>query len=148
MGFFNDTIFNALDNTVYDTIISVKIFSRLSHMSEEHSFLQKQAEHVRTQVRMPPVLHDALSAYAVDKGVSLNTAINVMVEFGLEWYDVENSSIVFGTYNGETLEKSAVFLTDFFQKNSKYKLINVETINRTGILYWYTFPKKEDGRPR
>ena len=117
-------------------------------MSEEHSFLQKQVDHVRTQVRMPPALHDALSAYAAHKGISLNTAINIMVEFGIESYDAENSSIIFGTYNGETLEESAVFLTDFFQRNSKYKLINVETINRTGVLYWYTFPKKEDRRPR
>lgn len=117
-------------------------------MSEEHSFLQKQVDHVRTQVRMPPALHDALSAYAAHKGISLNTAINIMVEFGIESYDAENSSIIFGTYSGKTLEESAFFLTDFFQRNPKCKLINIETTSQTGVRYWYTFPKKEDGRGR
>lgn len=117
-------------------------------MSEEHSFLQKQVDHVRTQVRMPPALHDALSAYAIDKGISLNTAINTMVEFGLESYDAENSSIIFETYNGETLEESAIFLTDFFQRHTNCKLVSIERINQTGVLYWYTFPNKEDKRPR
>lgn len=115
-------------------------------MSEEHSFLQKQVDHVRTQVRMPPALHDALSAYAADKGISLNTAIIMMVESGLKSHDTENSSIVFGTYSGVTLEQAAVFITDFFQRNPTYKLINIETTSQTGVRYWYTFPKKEDGR--
>jgi len=47
------------------------------------SLLQKQADYIRTQVRMPPDLHEAASQYAKENGMSLNAVINMFVESGL-----------------------------------------------------------------
>ncbi|WP_171065218.1 toxin-antitoxin system HicB family antitoxin [Acinetobacter sp. NIPH 298] len=47
------------------------------------SLLQKQADYIRTQVRMPPDLHEAASQYAKENGMSLNAVINLFVESGL-----------------------------------------------------------------
>ena len=47
------------------------------------SLLQKQADYIRTQVRMPPDLHEAASLYAKENGMSLNAVINMFVESGL-----------------------------------------------------------------
>lgn len=53
------------------------------HKMSNSSLLQKQVEHIRTQVRMPPNLHEAASQYAKANGMSLNTVINMFVELGL-----------------------------------------------------------------
>lgn len=45
--------------------------------------LQKQADYIRTQVRMPPDLHEAASLHAKENGMSLNAVINMFVESGL-----------------------------------------------------------------
>lgn len=47
------------------------------------SLLQKQADYIRTQVRMPPDLHEAASQYAKENGMSLNAVINMFVESGI-----------------------------------------------------------------
>lgn len=129
--------------------------------------MQKQTNFIKTQVRLPPEVHQLLVDFAGEHEYSLNSAIIELIKKGvsdnqptatnLSSNEESSKSIIFGEFNcihdereiplPKQQEYIAIKISDFFSRYPQYKLINIESLDKgRKFRYWYYFPKKEDGR--
>ncbi|MBC9229197.1 toxin-antitoxin system HicB family antitoxin [bacterium SPL81] len=105
----------------------------------------------RTQVRLPPELHDEIINFAASKDISLNNAMLELLSAGIENFNENSkgyklSSILFhpedGTYTDQKQlrAKANTKANNFFNKNKEYKPINFQLIEE-GLMCWYHKPK-------
>lgn len=117
--------------------------------------MQKQTNFIRTQVRLPPAVHQELVNFADEHDYSLNSAIIELVRSGLvrnmtglhQKEPDQRMSLFCGHYNGENYEVSMKFINDFFKNHPEYNLINLQVRDdNCGIYYFYEIPAHEDKR--
>lgn len=106
----------------------------------------------RTQVRLPPELHDGIINFAARKDVSLNTAMLELFSVGLENFNgnakgYKLSSVLFqpeeGTYesNKQMREKANFKANKFFENHEEYKPVNFQLVE-DGLMCWFLKPEK------
>lgn len=131
--------------------------------------MQKQTNFIKTQVRLPPELHQQLVDFADEFDYSLNSAMIELFKKALinkENIDCKpartertNSgrSIYFNDLNciedypkeplHKRIERVEQMISDIFYRNPQYQLINIETLNNgEKIRYWYSIPRSESFR--
>lgn len=131
--------------------------------------MQKQTNFIKTQVRLPPELHQQLVDFADEFDYSLNSAMIELLKKALEnKVDTNNEaaktisrnsgrSIYFNDLNcvAETKNESMhertarveQMISNLFYRNPQFELINIETLNNgEKIRYWYSIPRSESFR--
>lgn len=135
----------------------------------ESELLQSQDTWKRSQIRLTPTLHKAVTDYAAEEDVaSFNTALLVLINQGLtslkklsrkiiftEWHpthlELEDSDS-FISHNEKVRMACSEYMSDFLNNRPSYELISFEFKSRTkkinkkdqdvlfGIRIWYSYP--------
>ena len=135
----------------------------------ESELLQSQDTWKRSQIRLTPTLHKAVTDYAAEEDVaSFNTALLVLINQGLtslkklsrkiiftEWHpthlELEDSDS-FISHNEKVRMACSEYMSDFLNGRPSYELISFEFKSRTqkihrkdqevlyGIRIWYSYP--------
>ena len=135
----------------------------------ESELLQSQDTWKRSQIRLTPTLHKAVTDYAAEEDVaSFNTALLVLINQGLtslkklsrkiiftEWHpthlELEDSDN-FISHNEKVRMACSKYMSDFFNDYPSHELISFEFKSRTqkihrkdqevlyGIRIWYSYP--------
>ena len=135
----------------------------------ESELLQSQDTWKRSQIRLTPTLHKAVTDYAAEEDVaSFNTALLGLIKQGLtslkklsrksiftEWHpthlELEDSDS-FMSHNEKVRMACSKYMSDFFNDYPSHELISFEFKSRTqkihrkdqevlyGIRIWYSYP--------
>lgn len=106
---------------------------------------------VRTQIRLPIELHNQVTEMAERKKSTINKLLIDGIKMVMKLNDVHQWRLMYnqihdtGKHRDFPLQ-AAGMIQDYFARHPQYRLVNIESLSKKTIRWWYYYPIDADGK--